>query len=624
MGTINLCFEIGNEYVSSSASGQILTSDANNFEHLYQSVYKKLVSFLYARPSYYFSFSFCGLQLEWFSKKHPEFLLILSELLGRKQIELFGGGYYEPLLPALLPVDRVGQIELMTTAHRRLVGKRPRGIRLPHDAWDASLISSLKTCGIEYVVLESSLIPSGKTPFLPYIVQDQGKSICVLGEYQHLLPSGTDADGSVQDPDSYLDSLISAVRQSGNTAEHAAVCCRFTPAQIGALLDSGWLERLFAETASLGYNDSVELSLPSRYMKLTQYFQRAYIPAAVCAADTAADGTAAGLSNIYDYMLRDPNAYLLYSKMMYVSMLVNQCRGDKIRKKAAREKLWEAQFGGAYVPSPGRDKAAIRQYAYHCLIQAEKTVRECSGFCDSVTSFDYDCDGIREYVCQFEQFSAYIQARGGSVYELDVYSSAVNYAGNSTGHTGLFLDYIFDVQKNKTETLTRQIYTETLFDSQKHEVRLSASGTFGDLNQPLTLRKNYVLTGNGIQVQYIIKNASPFPFKQQFAVESNFVLSPAGKETLQAEIVADDRKAVFTLPDRIPDEQQAVSLVRLSDSDVSFVFEPNENAAFSLSCGDGKLSAVLSWPIELAPGFEMEKVINFSVVPQLAKKRRRQ
>ena len=130
------------------------------YEAQYQNIYKPLISSLYTLPALPFTLYMSGTLVEWLERYHAEFFMILNEMIARKQIEILGGGYYAPLFPLVPPVDRVGQIELLTTALRKFFGKRPRGAWLPSSAWDPSMISSLTTCGLEYVLLDRIMIES--------------------------------------------------------------------------------------------------------------------------------------------------------------------------------------------------------------------------------------------------------------------------------------------------------------------------------------------------------------------------------------------------------------------------------------------------------------------------------
>lgn len=614
MGIINLCFSISGNTLPVDVTGQQFCFSESffdaGFEQQYQSGLKQIISFFYKNSTFPVSVSFSGGYLEWLARKHKEVLILLSEMTGRKQIEPLGGAYYYSLLPALLPMDRVGQIELMTTAVRQYIGKRPRGMRLPNNAWEASLIPSLKTCGMEFVLADKNLIPADKTPFLPYIIQDQGKNIYVLAEH-------TDISSDVS-PEVYLSELQKQAAQYCGDADRPVVCQHLTVEQTCNLIQSGWLEELINTVTSALYATRFELTLPSRYVKATQHFQRAYIPAGVYVEQEHT------VYNLYDYLLKSPDTYLLYAKMMYVSMLVNQSRNDKTRKKTAREQVWKGQAGTAYMPFLSRTITDIhQQYAYHYLLQAERTVREYINFFDSVTTFDYDSDGVREYICQFEQFNAYIQARGGSVFEFDVLAVARNYAMISPGHTGLFLDYLIEPDNNsRPDIFARQIYREAGFDSKRHEIKFYASGVIGEFNQSVMLKKNYCINSTGIQVQYILKNDSPFPLRQIFAVESNMMLPSVSSRMVKIEVIAGENKEPQSAGEATTGGTFSdVSLIRFSDNDVSFIFEMNENASFRYTDSDGHLSVIISWMVEIPPSLEIEKMISFSAIPRNYKKR---
>src|SRR5574344_1281709 len=180
MKILNICFEIATDLEG--------TSDNAILEKNYQSIYKKLISFLYSHPKCMFSFSFTGTQLLYYKQNHPEAIKILSELTGRHQVEVLGGGFYSPVFPLLFPIDRSGQIEKMTAALRETIGKRPRGMSLFESIWDPSLVTTLQTCGMEYVQLDSTLIPENKKSFLPLIANEQGKTIKIIPLYNEFIP----------------------------------------------------------------------------------------------------------------------------------------------------------------------------------------------------------------------------------------------------------------------------------------------------------------------------------------------------------------------------------------------------------------------------------------------------
>ena len=51
-----------------------------------------------------------GALLEWIERERPDYFDKLRALVGRGQVELLGGGFYEPMLAVLPERDARGQI----------------------------------------------------------------------------------------------------------------------------------------------------------------------------------------------------------------------------------------------------------------------------------------------------------------------------------------------------------------------------------------------------------------------------------------------------------------------------------------------------------------------------------
>ena len=640
----------------------------------YLEVYKPAAKFLYANPGFCMAFSFNGNELQFFKKKHPEFLAILQQLISRRQIEVFGGGFYNPVFPLLYPKDRTDQIELLSAEIRQTLGKRPRGMTLCASSWDASLVTSFQTCGMEYVVLDSSLIPPAKQSYLPVIMFDRGKSVTIVPVYRKHKPS---LDVPAEE---YLSSLFAAVKKSvrGDAYDAASserfVDIQLTHAEFQKLLQSGYLQKL-ADSASAQFSGTLRFSYPGAYLKTAGARVPAFITAGIDAeiaqwakvpytAVSKSDGYPV---TIYDFLQTYPESQALCNRMLYVSMLANQCHGDKARKKVAREKLWAAQSGEGFVSTASSPlvRAAYRRIAFRNLSEAEKIIRECSEFEEAASRFDYNADGIDEYMFRMTGFTACITRTAGAISELDVMQSAGNYADNLSrmeafdGCTddyvrSLFIDYILsdtDVKGyvqgkcENRETFLRAQYTEQKFSPQHKEVQLLFSGEFGEKKQALSVRKKYAANSNGFTLQYIVKNESAEALRADFVVESNFAQAnydPLDFTPYTIEIASGDtrfesdsaRSSAALSPSGIISD---VSAVQLSDAEnsLSFMCEPNESCALSFmpitfrrpESAVGKivpaamtLCAAMHWPIDLAPGMETEKTINFSII---AMKRKR-
>ena len=239
MSQVHICYSL--------KSSRIGPEQKEIFEKDYENVYKPAAKFLYSHPEFRMSFAFNGVQIDFLQKEYPEFIEILRELISRRQIEILGGGYYDPAFPLLFPMDRTGQIEFLTSTLRSVTGKRPRGINLCASIWDYSLVSCFYNCGMDYVLLDDSLIPDEKQKFVPLIMSDKGKTISILPLYQEFKPEIQD------DPRDYLNLISKKIAKSSKNSPKPLKECikglniQFTHEEFQSLLRSGYLEKLYRE-----------------------------------------------------------------------------------------------------------------------------------------------------------------------------------------------------------------------------------------------------------------------------------------------------------------------------------------------------------------------------------------
>ena len=322
----------------------------NDFEITYNKTLKKIISFLYNHPKVCFTFYLPGPVWEWLEKNHTEFITLLTELVNRKQVEILGGGFYEPIFPLIMPIDRVGQIELNTTNIRKQVGKKPRGIFLGDTVWDPSLISSFKTCGMEFAILHNSLIPDNEPEGKNLIVEDMGKTLTIIPFHQPILDFT-----ELPDAQKILEKVKKLSESKNNELylnDNHLYFTSFTLNELSKLLESGWLETFCGLVES---SPLFDFSYPSLYLKNNSDCIRSFVPAG-CPPEIQKWTTKPfeevnqtyKNTNIKNFLHTYQEVQYLYSRMMYVSLIVSQSRGDKIRKKTAREFLWKAQTQESY------------------------------------------------------------------------------------------------------------------------------------------------------------------------------------------------------------------------------------------------------------------------------------
>jgi predicted glycosyl hydrolase (DUF1957 family) len=182
--------------VLGSYNSQALDLVSSDRDALYENSYKPFLKLLYNYEEIPFTMYYSGLLIEWLEKHHSEFVDVLTEMVKRKQVELLGGAFFEPILPLIPKTDRIGQIERLTTHIRKCFGRRPRGAWIPESIWDQRIAANLNAGGLEYAFLHDTsghFGPPGNASrgLRPVLTEDQGKTLTLLP-----FPSGSVSDSS--------------------------------------------------------------------------------------------------------------------------------------------------------------------------------------------------------------------------------------------------------------------------------------------------------------------------------------------------------------------------------------------------------------------------------------------
>ncbi|MGC8633347.1 MAG: alpha-amylase/4-alpha-glucanotransferase domain-containing protein [Candidatus Limnocylindrales bacterium] len=171
------------------------------FEDVFQKAYQPLLGALERHPGVRLSLHYTGPLIEWVGAAHPEFISRLGALVARDQVEVLGGGYYEPVLVSLPERDRRGQLLRMADGVERLFGRRPRGAWLAERVWEPQLPSVLADAGYEWTILDDNHFRAAAIAedemWGAYVTEDQGRLLRVFGTEQGLryrIPFGAPED----------------------------------------------------------------------------------------------------------------------------------------------------------------------------------------------------------------------------------------------------------------------------------------------------------------------------------------------------------------------------------------------------------------------------------------------
>ena len=254
-----------------------------NFDHViedaYQKSYAPFVGALHRHPRIRLSLHFSGVLLEWLEKRHSEFFQQLRELAQRGQIELLGGGYYEPILPAIPDADKTAQLRKMADYLRQHFGAEPRGAWIAERVWEPMLPRPLAQAGVEYVVLDDThFLAAGLEPWQlhgSFMTEEDGHPLL-------LVPSEKALRYTIpfQEPAETLRVLRGGINQHDSLFTMGDDCEKFGvwPGTYDHVYKNGWLERFFK--ALEGSQDWLQTTTVSDYLSTHPAVGRVYLPTA--------------------------------------------------------------------------------------------------------------------------------------------------------------------------------------------------------------------------------------------------------------------------------------------------------------------------------------------------------
>jgi hypothetical protein len=641
----------------------------HDFETVYQDTYKHFLSTLYEIENLPVVLHYSGIVLEFLEKNHPEYLNLLDEMVKRKQVELIGGGFYDPILPLVPLLDKIGQIELCTTYLRSHFGRRPRGLWLPEQVWESSLPNTLRSCGIEYTFLnESAFLSAHCRPdavFYPHLTEEHGKNITVFPmtarlkellfrksprEVIRYLKRRASADGErvvslLIDGDCYTKQIVLSKRRAHRN----------------------WLKEFYVRLKDNAR--TIIPTVPQEYLKGRAVTRKVYFSGTFSTAVYRAalpppyerskarlrDGERTG-SNFKQIFTKYRESNLLYAKMMYTHLTVHQMRGDKSRKKSALEELWKGQCHYAYWHGRhlGIYDNALRKEIYKSLINAEKYTRVKGSFLASIITADFDFDGEPELLYQSNEMNVYVHRQNGMIFELDYLPVSWNYCDTLTR----IREHYHKESEDSYDAYPRQAFIEHFFRPRKdadarslgerildvcecpgaayelkelkREQRQIYFGYRGCLDGRrkgalFEMQKQYSFKKNTIAAGFLVRNTGEKKFAVNFGTEINLSFLSALKENLK---IFDSSKKAASEIDAAFGDRTNVKKISVEDKLNAVLLELSfdkpcslfNNSLFSHARDNGKVKSQFqalclfpSWEISLEPQQTWEMELELSL-----------
>ena len=416
-----------------------------NFDEVFQKshdlCYRPLVDLLLEFPLVRCALHFTGALYEWIERNRSELFGKIRALVERQQVELLGGGFYEPMLAVLPRRDALGQLSMMSDYLESHFGVRPRGMWLAERVWEPSLPTLLFEAGLTFTMLDDGHFRyAGMEGRLKgyYVTENAGAPTAVFPidkDLRYAIPFRLAHE---------VVDLVAGLPDGAYTYGDDGEKFGLWPGTHEWVWDKGWLRQFFVQLEA--QKDAVETQTFSRYLAEHPPTGRVYLPTAsyeemgewtlpaeaqrhyvALRHDLEGAGTLERArpylrGGIWqNFLAKYDEANFMHKKMVYVSGKVaaaEQAAGHTL--EPARRELYRAQcncaywhglFGGLYL-------GYLRHAVYTHLITAEMAVEKLT--LPRVVRKDYDADLEEELLMEGPALAAYVRpARGGAVSEID-------------------------------------------------------------------------------------------------------------------------------------------------------------------------------------------------------------
>ncbi|OIO32890.1 MAG: hypothetical protein AUJ70_04505 [Candidatus Omnitrophica bacterium CG1_02_40_15] len=415
----------------------------NIVERAYQNCYKSFLDVFERYPDIKMAFHFSGCLLDYFEDNHPDFLDRVKAMVDRGQVEIIGGGYYEPIFISIPEKDRAGQIKMMTEYIKKRFKQKVQGMWTPERVWSPELSKDFNRAGMKYSILDDEhFIMAGLKEdelFGYFTTGEKGKEIAIFPSSKKL---------RYMIPFKMPHELINYFKQVGAVNDRPLLTYGDDAEKFGEwpfthdwVYKQGWLNKFFEEL--MKNKDWLETIKFSDYLVGTEHCS---VPTKKIKIPEASYQEMMEWSHgsWMNFLKKYPETNHMASKMHYVSEKINGIEHGAWsieRKKLALRELykgqcncayWHGVFGGLYLYH-------LRKAIYEHLINADKIADEMlhkdKKDWEDIKKVDLYKDKTKSFIIESNNFSIYIDPqRGGIIRELDYKPLSINLVNSLARH----------------------------------------------------------------------------------------------------------------------------------------------------------------------------------------------
>ncbi|MCX8084139.1 MAG: DUF1926 domain-containing protein [Calditerrivibrio sp.] len=447
---------------------------SNIVDEIIQKSYLPFAQIASRYKNFKFAIHYSGWLFEYIKNKNPQLFSLFKKLLDQGQIEIFTGGYYEPILSAIPKRDRILQIKKLNSFIYENFGVSPKGLWLTERVWDPSIIPDVVECGIEYLVVDDyHFISMGfhKDNLYGYFISEQdGLAIKIFPIDQTLryfIPFK-----ELNEIDQYLKEIIHKGGKGAilfDDGEKFGVW----PKTYEWVYEKGWLEKfldLFTSSKDfqfMHYYDFVEKNPPMglAYLPLTSYYEMGewslFADKFIEMERLSSFLKKTEFQNIYktylkgahwkNFFIKYPESNHIHKRLLAISKkaytLNDPLLNEYLFKGECNDVLWHGIFGGIYLPN-------LRDNTFKYIIKAEKRITALEGD-EKIKISDLLFDGYGCCTLRNRNLATlWTIKHGGQLKSLDLLESEINLCNTLSRRWEGYHDTLLRSKEESTEATT--------------------------------------------------------------------------------------------------------------------------------------------------------------------------
>jgi len=314
-------------------------------------------------------------------------------------IEFFTGGYYEPILSSIDRESQINQIKKLIHFIENNFSQTPKGLWLTERVWSDEIILSLKSCGIEYLIVDDEHIYKANQNKIEgfWTTESGGDRVSLFPinkELRYKIPFAKSSD-SIDEVKKYSTAIIfDDLEKFG-----------LWPKTYEWVYTQNWLKEFVqkaidkVETIHFKefYNQNNSLGLI--YLQESSYIEM--------------NEWAGGKWK--NFFVKYSESNRIHKRMLEFKKLQN----EPLYKAQTNDVFWHGAFGGIYLPN-------LRDNAYSYII-------ECEDFTpNGITTEDIEIVGYPQLKIKNKNIIARFSAKGATLIEFDDRKNRFNFQNTLT------------------------------------------------------------------------------------------------------------------------------------------------------------------------------------------------